>query len=941
MNISTISFGLLCIVAFGNLYPQSTDSLALNPSIRYGKLENGFTYYLKSLPDSGEKVNMQLIVKAGNNYEEKDQMEMAHFLEHLTFIRTKHFTNLVKNTSLLNEFQMQSNDIRGVTGREETTYFFNYPSRNRKALDGGLLFFKDIASGHIKFHKEDIDAERGVFFQESLYSDKASYYAETKALNLVTDCVKNLIATENYHQYIKTFKVEPLQRFYKDWYYPERMALIMVGNIKNIQALESKIKTTFGNIKKGISKEHIDCNKNYLTKKNQFVVVRDSIQPNVNSRFNFFIKNNHSTTEKRLTMQNKTTNDLVVRLINARLEKESKGYNVPYQIVASTSWLPAIKIKVQTPQASEKEAIQKAFSILYKIREYGFTKKELKDYKQKEITRLNTIDTLHGSYWTNKFGAHFIKGQSLLANNPTISKKKLNNLSLLQVNNFIKEYLQEIPHDVVMIIPKNRKTKPDENEIKQWISHSKDSIHKNKITVPPSKQLPTDSLKFLPDTHLKYKGKDKLGAQQYLLENGIKLILKAISPSSEAYQDKIIMHGFSAQGANSFSGEDYYAALLAPSVVRNAGVGKMNKFELEDYLNGSELSYRFRTYIDPYESGIKGEIKLEELETALKLVYLHMTVPRWDKEAFKDWQMQEENYYTQFHGHLRVKANLLNKVQEALGTYAPVRKSSLYNKKTKSLDFEKSYKVYKTIMGNPEEFTFVFTGSYSLEKILPLLIKYLGNLPKLEDKKNIELTSIADDNKVKTPKEIIFNPYTTIENAHIHQTFLKQSAQSIPLKEQIEFDLLTHILNYKLQELRYANKRAIYVSLARNQIDRKRNHQLINLMLSCGKEDLPIIREDIQEIILNIKQQGVSENLFQKIWNSHIIPKYKDEKLNSHKHIAQSIYEHYRFQKPYYSRSKIKRVLQSIERNDIQNIAKKYLDNQLLVNCIAKSDLHN
>ena len=57
----------------------------LDPKIKYGKLENGLTYYIRKNDTPKKKVYLKLVVKAGSLMEEERQRGLAHLLEHMAF----------------------------------------------------------------------------------------------------------------------------------------------------------------------------------------------------------------------------------------------------------------------------------------------------------------------------------------------------------------------------------------------------------------------------------------------------------------------------------------------------------------------------------------------------------------------------------------------------------------------------------------------------------------------------------------------------------------------------------------------------------------------------------------------------------------------------------------------------------------------------------------
>lgn len=919
---------------------------AMDSGIIYGQLSNGFTYYIKPLAQKSGKVSMDLTVQAGNNYQNDNQHQMAHFLEHLPFVRTKHFTKIARDVNLLSEFQMQAGDIMGVTGANETVYTFDHPSGNLAAFKTGLLFFRDIASGNILFNKEDIDSEKEIFFQEYLYGNGPSLYTTVKAVSLLSDCMKKVQTPENHQNYIRNLDINQIQRFYKDWYKPNRMALIMVGNIENHEEIIRMIKTTFGDIENTPTPQiPVDCGENYLVRKKQFVLLKDAIKNPGKEKapicFQFFMRDHNNQFKKTSTSISNRIKEMGLQMLNQRFRSAmSSSYHIPYTLYAGRDiWLPAVKMEVKVAEVHGKKGVQKAFSIVNEVKQYGFTKGEFEAYKQETIKRLSQIDTLSVQYWNKQINAHFIEDKVM--QNPSMSIKFLERLSLNEFNTFMKGYFRAIPEDIAIIAPGEMDLKLNETEIRQWIKESK-KIKNDEYNPSLSKGiLSPDQIDKLKPVSFTDNGKDEFGAHRIILENGLKLILKPFSPSPDRYQNDILIHGFNSKGASSFRKEDYYNAILIPEIVQHSGVGNYNKFELQESLHDTKLSYSVRPYISSQDSGIKGEVSSHSFEEALQLIYLYMAEPRWDIEAFDDWKRQEEIRYMQFHNIDRVKVDLINTVEENRGNNIPLRKSTKRYESVKAVNYKNAFQIYKSLMQKPENFTFVITGDYSLETVLPLLRKYLGNLPSKSQ--NLVFKTQKEHLPIfqpKTPLKKVYHPDMPIQNVHIYQTYLRQSKDTISLKEQIEYDLLTGILSFRLNELRFNKERAVYISTAKNSIDLSNKLQFINLILSCSIEDFSKVENDLIEMVNNLKINGVDEDMFELVMRSNRNYYYNNIARNKNKRILQSLYNHYQFGTPYYNQDQVDNIIKSIKKEDIPIIAKIYLDDKLLMKFVAKSDIN-
>lgn len=68
-----------------------SQEMKLESTVRYGKLDNGMTYYVKSNKKPENRAEFYLAVNAGSVLEEEDQLGLAHFTEHMGFNGTLQF----------------------------------------------------------------------------------------------------------------------------------------------------------------------------------------------------------------------------------------------------------------------------------------------------------------------------------------------------------------------------------------------------------------------------------------------------------------------------------------------------------------------------------------------------------------------------------------------------------------------------------------------------------------------------------------------------------------------------------------------------------------------------------------------------------------------------------------------------------------------------------
>ena len=74
---------LLCFVAFTQVMAQEMqepEPLPIDPKVRYGKLSNGLTYYIRHNDQPKDRADFYIAQNVGAILEEENQRGLAHFL---------------------------------------------------------------------------------------------------------------------------------------------------------------------------------------------------------------------------------------------------------------------------------------------------------------------------------------------------------------------------------------------------------------------------------------------------------------------------------------------------------------------------------------------------------------------------------------------------------------------------------------------------------------------------------------------------------------------------------------------------------------------------------------------------------------------------------------------------------------------------------------------
>src|SRR5690606_18414418 len=138
--------------------PQLSNFPPLDPSIRYGVLPNGLTYYIKSVEDNSSEVHLRLLMKAGIFQENSKQSSFAHILEHISVTGLEH-SPLGKFSETAKMANLSYNDIIAYTSTEATVYGIKTTSGNKDAVEIGFRLFQDIL-WNMNFTTKSLNKER-------------------------------------------------------------------------------------------------------------------------------------------------------------------------------------------------------------------------------------------------------------------------------------------------------------------------------------------------------------------------------------------------------------------------------------------------------------------------------------------------------------------------------------------------------------------------------------------------------------------------------------------------------------------------------------------------------------------------------------------------------------------------------------------------------------
>jgi zinc protease len=227
--------------AFG----QDKSDLKPDPAAVWGRLPNGLRYVILPNKEPRARASLRLVVGSGSLYETEAQRGLAHYLEHMAFNGSTHYAP----GTLVEYFQRLGmgfgNDTNAYTSFDSTVYMLELPNTEPATLAEGFQVFGDYAGG-LLLETKGVDKERGIILAEKRARDSVEYrsfVAESEFL--LGDSLIPKRMPIGLTEVIEKATREPFVQFYNDWYRPDNVAVIAIGDFDPAR-VEAQIRQAFG-----------------------------------------------------------------------------------------------------------------------------------------------------------------------------------------------------------------------------------------------------------------------------------------------------------------------------------------------------------------------------------------------------------------------------------------------------------------------------------------------------------------------------------------------------------------------------------------------------------------------------------------------------------------------------------------------------------------------
>uniref|UniRef100_A0A0D9YAI7 Peptidase M16 N-terminal domain-containing protein n=1 Tax=Oryza glumipatula TaxID=40148 RepID=A0A0D9YAI7_9ORYZ len=652
--------------------------------VAYGRLANGLAYYVRSNPKPRMRAALSLAVKVGSVVEEEDERGVAHIVEHLAFSATSRYTNhdIVKFLESIGaEFGACQN---ALTSSDETIYELLVPVDKPGLLSQAISVLAEFSS-EVRVSAEDLEKERGAVLEEYRGGRNATGRMQDSHWALLFEGSKYAerlpIGTE---KVIRTVPHETVRHFYHKWYHLSNMAVFAVGDFPDTQAVVEMIKEHFG------QKAPPSCPPP--------VIPDFPVPSHVEPRFSCFVESEAAGSAvvvscKMPADRIKTVKDYRDSLaesmfhcaLNQRLFKISRRNDPPYFSCSSAAdaLVRPVKAYIMTSSCRERGTVEALESMLLevaRVRLHGFSEREI------SIARALMMSDIESAY---------------------LERDQMQSTTLR--DEFLQHFLHEDPVVGIEYEAQLQKTLLPHNTIPPW---DEEQIPEEIVSQSPEPGSILDKVEH-----------PGIGATEMILSNGMRICYKC----TDFLDDQVVFTGFAYGGLSELSEDEYTSCSMGSTIAGEIGIFGYRPSVLMDMLAGKRAEVG--TKVGAYMRSFSGDCSPSDLETALQLVYQLFTtkVEAREEEVKIVMQMAEEAIYAQERDPYTAFANRAREINYGNSYFfKPIRISDL-----KKVDPIRACEYFNNCFKDPSAFTVVIVGNIDPSISVPLILQYLGGIPKV------------------------------------------------------------------------------------------------------------------------------------------------------------------------------------------------------------------
>lgn len=829
---------------------SDSDTLPIDSAVLTGVLPNGLRYYVRRNVKPEHRAELRLVVNAGSVLEDDDQRGLAHFLEHMAFNGSTHFEKHELVDYLRSVGMRFGGDLNATTGYDETVYRLTVPTDTARVLATALEILDDWAQG-MTIDSAEIIAERGVVLEEwrarqgagarilarhdsVLY--RGSRYAERLPIGQ--------------RERIESATRPGLLRFYHDWYRPELMAVIVVGDIDPAAVVE-QVRSRFGAIP---AAEHQRPRRYFRLADNAaplVSIVTDSEATGLSVQVLYKLPS-RANVGTRAGYRRGLIENLFNHMLNQRLGELAQRVDPPFLGAGSATGTIVRTTRVHSYTASVPEdgvvrGLTALLTEVERVAQHGFTPAELERAKTSMLrgaeSRVTARDAITSSSYAGSYVANYLTGRPIQGVYAALELDRalLPEIGLAEVNSLAAGWRDSTNSAVLATLPaKAGLHVPTRAELLAVF----DSVRTEQLA--PYEETLSDAplVANLPEAGAVVRDQEipSVGVTEWTLANGVHVLLKP----TDFNADQVAIRGFSPGGTSLAPDSTALDAGLATQLLAVGGLGSFNHAALQKRLAGTIVSVG--ASMGRSTEGLRASGSPRNLETLLQLLYMQFTVPRLDTAAVAAYEAS-------------LRAKLTNRAANPAARFRDtvVAVMTQHHPRTRiftlamadSIDARRALTFYHDRFADASDFTFIIVGAFTLDSIRPLVERYLGGLPSTGREER------ARDLGIRPPTGVLRKTVAAGSEPK-SQTLLYFTGEApVTAASQYVLDALNQVLNRRLTERLREQLGGTYSPSVRATLSRfPTQHYEIAVAFGSAPDRVDELTQAVLDVIRDLQRTG-------------------------------------------------------------------------------------
>jgi zinc protease len=701
--------------------------LPVDPQVTMGTLPNGLRYYIRENRRPEQRAELRLVVNAGSILEDEDQLGLAHFVEHMAFNGTRNFEKQ-ELVSWLESIGMRFGaDVNAYTSFDETVYMLQVPTDSLQPIEKALQILEDWAHG-VSFDPEEVEKERGVVIEEWRLGQGAGE-------RLRQQYFPTLFRGSRYAErlpigtpdVLRTFTREQLVRFYRDWYRPDLMAVVAVGDFE-AAVVEQLVIERFGRIEPVASPRARETFSVPDHAETLVVVATDEEATGTVVEASWKLPPHGQETEddyRRSLLQ-----QLYGRMLNARLGELAQKPEPPFIAGGSTygSMIrsrASFSLGAMVQDGGVEPGLEAVLAEAERVARHGFTATELERQKTNLLRGLERAhaerDRTESARYAAEYVRAFLHGEAVpgIEAEYRLAQQLLPDIGLDEVDDLAREWITDRSRVIIVTAPERAAAAlPTRDAILAVF----DAVAAAGIA-PFEDLVATEPLMAdMPAAGRIVASRPVAGIEATLFElaNGARVVLKPTTFKN----DQILLGAYSPGGLSLVDDSVYVSGTFAAQLVSMSGLGALDAIQLGKVLAGQAAGVSASP--GEYSEVLRGSASPRDIETLFQLTHLHFTAPRSDTAAYESFMA-------------RLRASMANRAASPQLAFSDTFALTLWQRHHRArpqtmelldeIDQATAYRIFRERFADAGDFTFIFVGAFDPEELRPLIELYLASLP--------------------------------------------------------------------------------------------------------------------------------------------------------------------------------------------------------------------